>query len=119
MFCARDDLRVWFPSGLGALGSGWRCAFVAVLVIGSLAWVGVSGVEAGQSQQAAQDGFVPMGDIPPEEQLPAAPLLMTAYAAVWAIAVGYLWTLWRRLGSVEKELADVSRRLARKETLDN
>ena len=55
--------------------------------------------------------FVPMGDIPPEEQLPAAPLLVAAYAVVWALAIGYLWTIWRRLGSVERELAEVARRV--------
>ena len=60
---------------------------------------------------AAQDGFVPMGDIPPEDQMPAAPLVAGAYAVVWAIAVGYLWTIWQRLGTVETELAEVARRI--------
>ncbi len=67
---------------------------------------------AAQPSEAAQDEFVPMGDIPPEDRLPAAPLLVTAYSAVWAIAIGYLWTIWRRLGAVEREFADVSRRLS-------
>lgn len=60
---------------------------------------------------AAQDGFVPMDDIPPEDRLPAAPLVAAAYGAVWAIAVGYLWTIWRRLAAVETELAAVARRV--------
>ena len=85
--------------------------FVWLVIIG-IGAATASHVEAAQPQQAAQDGFVPMGDVPPEDQLPAAPLLMVAYAAVWAIAVGYLWTIRQRLGSVEKELADVSRRVA-------
>ena len=66
---------------------------------------------AAQPPEAAQDGFVPMGDIPPEDQLPAAPLLVAAYSVVWALAIGYLWTIWRRLGTVERELADVARRI--------
>ena len=70
---------------------------------------------AAQPPGAAQDGFVPMDDIPLEDQLPAAPLLIGAYAAVWAIAIGYLWTIWRRLGTVERELADVARRVAERE----
>ncbi len=65
-----------------------------------------------QSSEAAQDGFVPMDEIPPEDQLPAAPLVMTAYAAAWAIVIVYLWTIWKRLGNVEKELVDVGRRVA-------
>ena len=67
---------------------------------------------AAQPPEAAQDGFVPMDEIPADDQLPAAPLLVAAYAAVWAITIGYLWTIWRRLGSVERELADITRRVA-------
>ena len=81
-------------------------------------WVVLAGGQAtfaAQPPEAAQDEFVPMGDIPPEDQLPAAPLLVAAYSAVWAIAVGYLWTIWRRLGTVEHELADVTRRVADRE----
>ena len=37
---------------------------------------------------------------------------MTAYAAAWAIVIGYLWTIWKRLGNGEKELADVGRRVS-------
>ncbi len=70
---------------------------------------------AAQPPETAQDEFVPMDDIPPEDQLPAAPLLVTAYSAVWAIAIGYLWTIWRRLGAVEREFADVSRRLSERD----
>ena len=80
------------------------------LVVGAAAGMAVA--EAAQPPTtAAQDGFVPMGDIPPEDQMPAAPLVAAAYAAVWAIAVGYLWTIWQRLGTVEAELADVARRV--------
>ena len=63
------------------------------------------------TQQSAPDGFVPMDDVPAEEQLPAAPLLAAAYIVVWVIAIGYLWTIWRRLGRVEKELAEALRRV--------
>ena len=34
---------------------------------------------------AAQEGFVPIDQLPPQEQLPAAPLLITAYAFVWVL----------------------------------
>ncbi len=86
-----------------------------MLLIGCVALLGAPGADAAQPQQAAQDGFVPMNDIPPEDQLPAAPLLVAAYSVVWAIAIGYMWTIWRRLGTVERELADVTRRIGERE----
>ncbi len=101
---------------LGGRGSdhGRAVALVALVVL--CVWLvgGVTTVTA-QQPEAAQDGFVPMSDIPPEDQLPAAPLLVAAYSVVWAIAIGYLWTIWRRLGMVERELADVTRRIGKKE----
>ena len=92
-----------------------RCALVVALLMGCLAVQGATTALAGQPQQSAQDGFLPMDDVPAEDQLPAAPLLAAAYAVVWAIAIGYLWTIWRRIGSVERELADVSRRITERE----
>ena len=86
-----------------------------VLVVLCAVWAGGQTTFAAQPPEAAQDEFVPMGDIPPEDQLPAAPLLVAAYSAVWAITIGYLWTIWRRLGTVERELSDVSRRIGDRE----
>jgi CcmD family protein len=60
---------------------------------------------------SAQEGFVPVDQLPPDEALPAAPLLITAYAAAWVIVLLYLWSIWRRLGRVERELAEVGRRI--------
>ena len=93
-----------------------RAAVLAVALVVLCAGVtgGLTTVRA-QQPEAAQDGFVPMSDIPPEDQLPAAPLLVAAYSVVWALAIGYLWTIWRRLGMVERELADVTRRIGEKE----
>jgi CcmD family protein len=53
---------------------------------------------------AAQSEFVPVNDLPPVDQLPAAPLLVAAYAFVWIAAMFYLWTIWRRLNKVETEM---------------
>jgi CcmD family protein len=58
------------------------------------------------------DGFVPAGELLAREQLPAAPLVIGAYAAAWVLVLGYLWSIWQRIGRVERELADVSRRIA-------
>lgn len=61
----------------------------------------------------AQEGFTKMS---PEdmarESLPAAPLVFTAYAIVWVGLVLYVFLMWRRLGRVERDLADVRAKLA-------
>lgn len=103
-------LRLGGASRRASARRGVRRLLVLWLVVGAAA--GMAVVEAAQpATTAAQDGFVPMGEIPPEDQMPAAPLVAAAYAAVWVIAVGYLWTIWQRLGTVEAELADVARRV--------
>jgi CcmD family protein len=72
---------------------------------------------AAQTPQTAQPpeppaGFVPAGSLPQQEQLPAAPLVIAAYAVAWVAVFGYLWSIWQRLGRVERDLADVSRRIS-------
>jgi CcmD family protein len=59
---------------------------------------------------AGQGEFVPVSQLPPSEQLPAAPLLIAAYAFVWIATAAYLWIVWRRLGRVEREMRDLERR---------
>ena len=58
------------------------------------------------------DGFVPAGDLLEREQLPAAPLVIGAYAVAWVAIFGYLWSIWQRLGRVERDLTEVRRRMA-------
>jgi CcmD family protein len=53
---------------------------------------------------AGQSEFVPMSELPPGDQLPAAPLLIAAYAFVWVATMVYVWTVWRRLNRVESEM---------------
>jgi CcmD family protein len=60
---------------------------------------------------AAQEEFVPVSELPQDEELPAAPLLAGAYAVAWVLVFGYVWSLWRRLGRVERELQEVATRL--------
>ena len=59
----------------------------------------------------AQEGFVPVDQIQQKEQLPAAPLVMAAYAAAWIVIFLYVWFIWVRLSKVEREIVEVSRRL--------
>ena len=83
---------------------------LAILCLLALAPAGAGVAAQGQPTSAAQDEFVPLDSLPPDEGLPAAPLVMAAYGAAWVIIVLYLWSIWRRLGRVERELADVARR---------
>jgi CcmD family protein len=65
-----------------------------------------------QKPPSGQDGFVPvdqLGDV--KEELPATPLVAAAYGIAWAAVLGYVFSVWRRLNQVERELAEVNRRL--------
>jgi len=63
---------------------------------------------AGQQQQPEPpkptDEFVPISQLPAQDQLPAAPLLVTAYAFVWLALFGYLVSVSRRLSKVQREV---------------
>jgi CcmD family protein len=67
--------------------------------------------QAQPPRTAAQDGFVPVDQLPVDERLPAAPLLIAAYSVAWIAVVVYLVTIWQRLARVEREMADVRRRV--------
>lgn len=80
--------------------------FVTVLTV---LWM--PGVTDGQSPQPpAQEEFVPLSEIPPEEQIPAFTLLASAYALVWLVLIVYVWSVSRRLQTVERELTTLSRK---------
>ena len=61
---------------------------------------------------AGQGEFVPVDQLPPADQLRAAPLLIAAYAFVWAVLMFYLWSIWRRLGKVEVDMRALEQRSA-------
>jgi CcmD family protein len=66
---------------------------------------------AGQAPPG-QSEFVPVDQLPPSEQLPAAPLLVAAYAFAWLAVFFYVWTVWRRLNKVEADMRVFERRHA-------
>lgn len=66
---------------------------------------------AGQQPKPAQEGFVPIDQLPAPEAFPAAPLVIAAYAFAWLAILFYVWSVWRRLNRVERELRDVVGRL--------
>ena len=59
------------------------------------------------------DEFIPISQLPPQDQLPAAPLLVTAYSFVWIALFGYLVSVAHRLTKVQREVerleADISK----------
>jgi CcmD family protein len=56
------------------------------------------------AQPEQQDEFRPISELPPQDQLPAAPLLVTAYAFVMVALFAYLVSVARRLMGVQREL---------------
>jgi CcmD family protein len=65
-----------------------------------------------QPPSAAQEGFVPVDQLPkPQDTMPAPRLVAVAYAFVWVMLFGYVVSIWRRLSTVERELQSVSRRI--------
>ena len=57
----------------------------------------------------APEGFVQVTEVPPSEQLPAAPFLISAYAFFLVLMIGYVWSIARRLNRVEQEMAALQR----------
>jgi CcmD family protein len=81
------------------------------VLIGSL---GLAAAPAFAQQQpppsTAQSEYVPANPGTATEQLPAAPLVIAAYAFVWIATTAYVWTIWRRLGKVEDDLKALERK---------
>ena len=82
--------------------------FAGVLVL-----VAALSIAAGAQTQppASANEFVPLSEAAPREVLPATPLVFYAYGFVWVALLGYVFTIWRRMAQVERDLADVQRRL--------
>ena len=76
--------------------------------------VGMAGMNAMVFGQPGQSEFVPMTEIPASEQLPAARLLIAAYAFVWVAVLAYVWTIWQRLSKVERELGELANQLSKR-----
>lgn len=51
-----------------------------------------------------QDEFVPIEELPAQDQLPAAPLLVGAYSFVVLALFAYVLSVARRLGTVQREM---------------
>jgi CcmD family protein len=92
-------------------GGRWLVrALVTALVAGALLGAGSVAAQPPQTT-AAQDQYVPIDQLPPGDTLPAAPLLIAAYVVAWLVVFGYLWSIWRRLMRVERDIGEVARRI--------
>jgi CcmD family protein len=90
-------------------------ALALVLCVASGQWGPLLGQPATDASSgapattAAQDEFVPISELPPEDRLPAAPFLVAAYTITLVLLAGYVWLLWRRVGALQHELNEVRR----------
>jgi CcmD family protein len=66
-----------------------------------------------QAQREPDDPFIALDQLPPAEQMAAAPLLVAAYSVVLIVLFLYLLSVARRLNVVQREVdrleADVKR----------
>ena len=56
------------------------------------------------AQPPRQDEFVPISELPAQDQLPAAPLLVAAYVFVLVALFVYVLSVARRVGAVQREM---------------
>jgi CcmD family protein len=63
------------------------------------------GGDGGGAAAAPPDEFVPISEVPPEEQIPAITLVAAAYGFVWVAVFAYVWSLGRRIQAAEREIA--------------
>jgi CcmD family protein len=93
-------------------GAGWRVLLILLLFVTGPTWDAAAGAQQPRPKPA-EDEFVPIDQLPPAEQLPAAPLLIAAYSVAWVAVAGYLFSIWRRLDRVDRDIAEAGRRLPR------
>ena len=86
-------------------------ALILRALVFALALAGMSEAAAAQQQPQPspgqtlqQEGFTPIDELPPQDQLPAAPLLIAAYAFVLLVLFGYVYSVARRLNGVQREV---------------
>jgi CcmD family protein len=91
-----------------------RTPVVALVLLAALlvsAVVGADEAWAQPSRQPSLEGFVPAEELGNAEQIPAVPLVLTAYGLVWVGVLFYVWLTWRRIGKVETELQQLAKKV--------
>ena len=83
-------------------------AAIAVAAVAATPSADVSATQPAAAQ-TVPDGFEAVTEVPPEEQIPAKPLVAAAYGFIWLAVLGYVGLLWRRLGVVQKDIDALKR----------
>jgi hypothetical protein len=65
-------------------------------------------------QTKPDEGFKPISELPPEEKLPAGPMLVGAYVFVVLALFAYVLSLARRVNAVGRDLARIDAQLKRR-----
>ena len=81
-----------------------RVCLVAVMMLGAP-------VLSFAQPPSPPEGFVPVDQLPGQEELPATPLVAAAYGVAWIAVLLYIFSIWKRLNAVEREMADVAKRI--------
>ncbi len=63
-----------------------------------------------------QEGFTPIDQLPPQDVLPAAPLLISAYVFVVALLFAYVFSVARRLADVQRQVERLEGDIRRNKT---
>lgn len=79
------------------------CRMIVLLVLASAAPAVAVAVHA-QEPTEQQGEFVPAESLPQRERVPAAPLLVGAYAFVLVALFAYVLSLSRRIGAVRTDI---------------
>jgi uncharacterized small protein (DUF1192 family) len=74
---------------------------------------GLRFMQSPQGDQRPADVFESISEIPKDEQLPAAPMVVAAYIFVLLALFAYVLSIARRLGAVKQEIARLESELAR------
>ena len=74
-----------------------RCIALSLFLLGTA-------TVAFAQQPQRQDEFVPVSELPPTEQLPAAPLLVGAYVFVLVALFVYVLSVAKRVTAVQQEV---------------
>jgi hypothetical protein len=54
--------------------------------------------------------FVPVHQLLPSDQFPAAPYLIAGYVFMWVATIIYAWSVWRRMDRFDHEIRALDRR---------
>ena len=74
------------------------------IVLAAILVSAMVGPMAAQQPPEQQEEFIPIDQLPPTDQMPAAPLLIGAYAFVVVVLFAYLLSVSRRLVVVQREV---------------